>query len=200
MSKLGLRPSSILNIKWTPLLGMLLHLHVGTLDLSLQPVDLSFGRWAFGPAVFSISNYDCFWTCMLRHSTCHSSIALVILTVSGFVMFVTDYIDSWPFLDLHVGTLNLSLQRWTCHFAAGPASQLHSWYQINIGSGLAYWDSGLVTPGLDLSFWSCAQPQIRNVSGLACWDIGLFSAALDLSFWSWAFGPASFSISNHCCL
>ena len=38
------------------------------------------------------------------------------------------------------------------------------------------------------------------VSGLGCWDIGLVTPALDFSFWSWAFGPASFLISNCDCL
>ena len=37
------------------------------------------------------------------------------------------------------------------------------------------------------------------VSGLACQDVGLVTAALDLSLWSWAFGPASFLISNYDC-
>ena len=123
--------------------------HVGLVTAAL---DLSFWSWAFGPAsfltlnrnvsapacwdirlvtpafglaLFLSSNYDCFWTCMLAHWTCHSSIGLVIL---------------------------ISIK-----------------YQLVI------------------------------VSGFACWDIAFVTAALDLSFWSWAFGPASFLISNwHC--
>ena len=51
--------------------------------------------------------------CSLGHRTCHSRIGLVTSTVSGFVMLD---IDSRLLLDLHVGTLKLSLQQWTCHF------------------------------------------------------------------------------------
>ena len=37
------------------------------------------------------------------------------------------------------------------------------------------------------------------VSGLGCWEMGLVTPALDLSPWSWAFGPASFLMTNHIC-
>ena len=73
------------------------------------------------------------------------------------------------FLDLDPGALDLLHQRWTCHFEAGPAAQLHSWWEIII------------------------------VSGIECWDIGLVTPASDLSFWSWAFGQASFLMTNGDC-
>ena len=37
------------------------------------------------------------------------------------------------------------------------------------------------------------------VSGLGCWGTGLVTPALDLSFWSWACGPASFLMRNYNC-
>ena len=131
-------------------------------------LDLSLWSWAFGPASFLMSNYDCFRTCMWGHWTCHCSTGLVILKLGLRPSFVLN-IKSWLFPDLHVGTLDLSPQRWTCHYEAGPSAQLHSQYQI------------------------------MSVSGLACRDFGLVTAALDLSLWSWAFGQASFLISNYDC-
>ena len=49
------------------------------LDLDHGALDLSSWSWAFGPASFLIRNYDCFWTWMLGHWTCHTSVGLVIL-------------------------------------------------------------------------------------------------------------------------
>ena len=92
-------------------------------------------------------------------------------------------------------------------------------------SGLGDSDIGLVTPALDLSFWSWAfgpasflitnhicfwtwmlgqaqlhsESEIRFVSGLGTWNVWLVTPALDLSFWSWAFGLASFLIRNYVC-
>ena len=137
--------------------------HVGLVTAAL---DLSLWSWAFGPAPFLISNYDCFWTCMLGHWTSHCSTGLVILKLGLRPSFILN-INSWLFPELHVGTLDLSPQHWTCHYEAGPSAQLYSRHQIMI------------------------------VSGLASRDIGLVTAALDLSLWSWAFGPASFFVSNY---
>ena len=138
------------------------------IGLVIAALDLSFWSWAFGLASFLISNYDCFRTCMLGLWTCHRSIGLVIMKLGLRPSFILN-IKLWLFPDLHLGTLDLSPQHWTCHCEAGPSAQLHSSYQIMI------------------------------VSGLACWDIGLVIAALDLSLWSWAVGPASFLISDYDC-
>ena len=88
-------------------------------------LDLSSWSWAFSPASLLISKYYCFWTCMSGHWTCHRSVGLVNMKLGLWPSFLLN-IKSWLFLDLHVGTLDLSLQHWTCHFEAGPSAQLHS--------------------------------------------------------------------------
>ena len=151
------------------------------IGLVTTALDLS-SSWAFGLASFLISNYDCFRTCMLGLWTCHRSIGLVIMKLGLRPSFILN-VKIWLFLDLYVGTLDLSLQHWTCHFEAGPSAQLHSQYQLMIVSGLACWDFGLVTAALDLSLWSWAdsQHQIMVVSRHASRDVGLVTPALDLS-------------------
>ena len=39
------------------------------------PSGLSCWSWAFGPASFLTSNYNCFWTCVLGHWTCRSRVS-----------------------------------------------------------------------------------------------------------------------------
>ena len=87
--------------------------------------DLSSWSWAFGPASFLMRNCYCFWTWMLGHWTCHTSIGLVSLKLGLRPSFILNE-NLWLFLELHVGTSDLSLQRWTCHFEAGPSAQLDS--------------------------------------------------------------------------
>ena len=141
---------------------------------------------------------------MLGHWTCHCSTGLVILKLSLRPSFILN-IKSWLFPDLHVGTLDLSPQRWTCHYEAGPSAQLHSQYQIMSVSGLACRDFGLVTAALDLSLWSWAfGPASVLMSNYYCfrtcmWGHWTCHCSTGLSFWSWAFGLASFLISNYDC-
>ena len=54
---------------------------LGCCDIGLvtPASDLSFWSWAFGPASFLMRNCYCFWTWMLGHWTCHTSVGLVIL-------------------------------------------------------------------------------------------------------------------------
>ena len=123
---------------------MFLDLEAGTLDLSLQhwtclleagpsaplhsqkeimlvgqALNLSFGSCALGPASFLIRNYVCFWSWILRHCTCHSSIELVILKLGLRPSFILNK-KLCLFLDLEAGMLDLSLQHWTCLLEAGP--------------------------------------------------------------------------------
>ena len=104
-------------------------------------LDLSLWSWAFGPASFSTSNYDCFWTCMC-------SIGLVIMELGLRTSFILN-IKLWLFPDLYVRTLDLSPQHWTCHYEAGPLAQLHSSYQITVISG-CHRSVGLVVMKLGL--------------------------------------------------
>ena len=88
-------------------------------------LDFSFGSWAEGPASFLIGNYVCFWTWELGRWTCYSSIGLVFWKL-GIRPSFTLHMKLCVFLDLEAGTLDLSLQHWTCLLEAGPAAQLHS--------------------------------------------------------------------------
>ena len=80
---------------------------------------------------------------MLGRWTCHPSIGLVILELGLRPSFILN-IKLGMFLDLHIGTLDLSPQHWTCHLKLGLV--------IMIVSELACLDTGLVTPALDFSF------------------------------------------------
>ena len=105
--ELGLRPSFILNDK-----------------LVTPALDLFSWRWAIGPASFLIKNYDCFWTWMLGHWTCHTCIGFVNLKLNLWPSFILND-KSCLFLDLDVGRGALSLRHWTCHLEAGPSAQLY---------------------------------------------------------------------------
>ena len=122
-------------------------------DCVAAALELSFWSWAFGPASFLIRNYVCFWTWMLEHGTCHSSVGLVTLILKERThCFWTWMLGCWTchysiglvilklglrpnfflnerlllFLDFDVGRWDLSLRHWTCHLEAGPSAQLHS--------------------------------------------------------------------------
>ena len=77
-------------------------------------LDLSFGSWAFGLASFSKRNHAC-W----------ASIELVFWKLGLRPSFIPNK-KLCVFLNLEAGTLDLSLQHWTCLFEAGPSTQLHS--------------------------------------------------------------------------
>ena len=62
---------------------------------------------------------------MLGYWTCHSSIGLVTLKLGLRPSFILNK-QSYMFLVLDAWALDLSHQRWTCHFEAGSAAQLHS--------------------------------------------------------------------------
>ena len=62
---------------------------------------------------------------MLGDGTCHSGIGLVTLKLGLRPSFILNK-KLLLFLDLDAGTLDLSHLRWTCHFEAGSATQLHS--------------------------------------------------------------------------
>lgn len=62
---------------------------------------------------------------MLGHWTCHTSVGLVILKLGLRTSFILNE-KLRLFLELNVGTSDLSLQRWTCHFEAAPSAQLDS--------------------------------------------------------------------------
>ena len=87
--------------------------------------DLSIWSWTFGPASFLMTNYVCFWTWMFGDGTCHSSIGLVTLKLGLRPSCILNK-KLWLFLDLDAGALDLSHQRWTCHFEAASAAPLHS--------------------------------------------------------------------------
>ena len=146
ISKLGLRPSAILNKTWT----LFLDLDAGAfclsflscefifdrkpvflLDLDFGALDLSFWSWAFGPASLLIRSQYHFWTWCW-------SIGLVLLKLGLRPSSIFDK-KSLLFLVLDIGALGLSfwswafgsasflirshycfwiwlLEHWTCHF------------------------------------------------------------------------------------
>ena len=88
-------------------------------------LDLSFGSWACGPASFLNGNYVCSWTWKQGRWTCHLSIGLVFWKLGLQPSFILNK-KLFLFLDLEAGTLNLSLQHWTCLLEARPAAPHHS--------------------------------------------------------------------------
>ena len=82
-------------------------------------LDLSFGSWACGPASFLNGNYVCSWTWKLEHWTCYISIGLVYWKLGLQPSFILNKILCL-FLNLKAGTLDLSLQHWTCLLEARP--------------------------------------------------------------------------------
>ena len=118
--RLGLRPSLILKERthcfWTWMLGH------WTCHSSIGLVILKLGLQA---SLILKERTHCVWTWMLGHWTCHSSIGLVILKLGLRPSFILNE-KLLLFLDLDAGTLDLSHLRWTCHFEAGSATQLHS--------------------------------------------------------------------------
>ena len=87
------------------ILILLLNFHGGTQDLSLQPWTFCLEAGRTGPALFLMTYSYCFWTCMLKHWTCHISIEMIIRRLS----FNLNHM-SLLFLDSHVGALYLSLE------------------------------------------------------------------------------------------
>ena len=96
-----LRPSFALS----DILILFLDLHVGPLDVSPQHWTCRLRAGRTGPAWFVMTYCCCFWTCMLKHWTCHSSIEVIIRRLS----FNLNHM-SLLFLDLHDGAPNLSLE------------------------------------------------------------------------------------------
>ena len=88
-------------------------------------LDLSLRSWAFGPASFLKREYVCVWTWKLGRWICHSSIGLVFLKLGLRPSFILN-MRLCLFLDFKAGTLDLSLQHWTCLLEAGPSAQRHS--------------------------------------------------------------------------
>ena len=96
--------------------------------------------WAFIPASFWVTHYNCFWTCKSEHWGGH--------------------LEAGPSAQLHssLQVMILDLDTWAldCHLCAGPASQLHSQWRTTIivtivsrvgclGIGLASLELGLRT-------------------------------------------------------
>ena len=124
--------------------------------------DLSPWSWAFGPASFLISNYKCFWSWMLGHWTCHTSVGLVILKLGLRPSFILNE-KSWLSLELNVATSDLSLHHRTCHLETEPSTASFSMGNYNcfwnwmMGDGTCHLSLGLVTLKLDLSPWLTTQ-------------------------------------------
>ena len=119
---------------------------------------------------------------MLGRWTCHPSIGLVILQLGLRPSFILN-IKLGMFLDLHIGTLDLSPQHWTCHLKLG----LRPSFNLNTIS-LLFLDLNVGTLDLSPQLWTChfeagplklaqrepsaqlhSQHGIMNVSGLAEW-------------------------------
>ena len=172
---------------------MFLDLEAGAFDLSLQhwtclleagpsaplhsqkeimlvgpALNLSFGSCALDPASFLIRNYVCFWSWILRHCTCHSSIELVILKLGLRPSFILNK-KLYLFLDLEAGTLDLSLQHWTCLFEAGTI--------LNKKLGL-FLDLEAGTLDLSLQRWTYL---LEAGPKKLCLFLDLEAGALDLS-------------------
>ena len=95
------------------------------LDVGLvtPALDLALGRWAFGPASFLKRNHACYWTWQQGRWTCHSSLGLVFLKLGLRPSFILNK-KLCLFLDLKAGTLDLSLQHWTCLSFASWAEEI----------------------------------------------------------------------------
>ena len=119
------------------------------------------------------------------------SAGLVILKLGLRPSFIPNS-KLWFALDSDEGALDLSI--WSRHFRVIFHDKLWSFPDLDAGT-------------LDLSFWSGALAQLRS-----WFQIMIFpdfdddpDGALDCSFWcrlviwSWAFGPASFLITNYDC-
>ena len=164
----------------------------GVLDCSFW-CRLVIWSWAFGPASFLITNYDCFWTWMMGHWTCRW---WQIIIVSGL---------GWWGVGL--GVLK-------------PILQLHAHWQIMFVSGLEWWSAGLVIlklglwpsfipndklwfslklddGALDLSFWSWAcVPASFSMTNHDCFQTWMMWPE------TWSFEdshPASFVVANYHC-
>ena len=117
---------------------------------------------------------------MLGHRTCRSSSGLVFSIVSGFVML---NINLRPLLDVHVGTLNLSLQGWTCRFEAGPAAQIY--FDIKLIKLILALDLRVGIVDLSPQDWTCHFEAALNIK------LGMF---LDLHV-----GTFDFSVQHWTC-
>ena len=104
---------------------------------------------------------------------------LVILKLGLRPSFVlNDKLRLFP--DLYDEALDLLFWRWSCSFILNDKSWL-----------FRDWNDGL----LDLEFWSRSFSFTHNDKSWLFPDLD--DGALDLSSWSWAFGPASFQMTNY---
>ena len=118
----------------------------------------------------------CFWTWKLERWTCHSSIKLVFLKLGLRPTFILDK-KFCLFLDLEAGTLDLSLQHWTCLLEAGPKKFCLSW-TWKLGHWTCHSSIGLVFLKLGL------RPSFIPNKKL-CLFLDLEAGALDLSLQHW---------------
>ena len=178
--KLGLRPSFILKNKSRIVAGLgWWGLGLGVLRpvLQLHSYDklclfLDLDDEALDLSV--MTTYDCFRTWMMGRWTWSFEVApSASLVMTNYDRFRT-----------------LMMERWTCYSEAGPSAQLHSndksWLFPDLDDG-----------ALDLEFAGQSFSFIRNDKSWLFADLD--DGALDLSFWSWAFGPASFLMTNYAC-
>ena len=143
-----------------------------SVGLVTPALDLSYGSWACGPASFLNGNYVCSWTWKQGRWTCHLSIGLVFLRLCLRRSFILNK-KLCLFLDLEAGTLDLSLQHWTCLFEAGTI--------LNKKLGL-FLDLEAGTLDLSLQRWTYL---LEAGPKKLCLFLDLEAGTLDLSLQHW---------------
>ena len=137
------------------------------------------GHFDAGPsASFLTTNYECFRNRMMGHWTWSFQVAPSV----SRVMNNYDRFRTWM------------LGHWTCRFEAEPWPSFILNVKLWLFPDLDDGPDGT----LDLSFWRRSFSFIHNDKLWLFPDLD--DGALDLSSWSWAFGPASFPMTDYDCV